>query len=66
MKFEVKSASRRFQPGEGPSRDLLRDYTLQLKTSRRFACSSNVSGGGPAPVPQTPRTGFSWLIGGEN
>ena len=53
MKFEVKSASRRFQPGEGPSRGLLRDYTLQLKTSRRFACSSNVY----TTVGRRPRSG---------
>ena len=70
MKFEVKTASHRFQPGEGPSRGLLRDYALYNFRLREGSLAAlmctRLSGGGPAPVPQTPRTGFSRLIGGEN
>ena len=63
MKFEVKSASRRFQPGEGPSIH----YNSKLREGSLAALMcTRLSGVGPAPVPQTPRTGFSRLIGGEN
>ena len=69
-KFEVKSASSRFQPGEGPSMGFLRDFTLYniklCEGSLAALMCTRLSGGGPAPLPQTPRTGFSRLIGGEN
>ena len=42
-------------------------YNLKLREGSLAALMcTRLSGGGPAPVPQTPRTGFSWLIGGEN
>ena len=42
-------------------------YNLKLREGSLAALMcTRLSGGGPAPVPQTPRTGFSRLIGGEN